>query len=401
VGTKWNASLAVACLLLAGGGFGFGSWYQAHHEITATVTYQGARHTVTLQDGDSVGTALAMARVQPKPGALRAVVSHKVLDPNYAPAQVTMSAEPVSLSTSVPDHAAIDVEPGLDAVEPVTTSEEPVGAVETVGVLGFVDIPGKPARVVVTRGERSGEELRRSSLQPAMSPARRTDKVVTLTFDDGPSQYTAKVLDVLRQKGVKAVFCVIGRMIPDTPDAIRRIAGDGHALCDHTQNHDEFLDRKPQATIDAEMDQALLSIAVAGGPRPIFYRPPGGTLNLQILATANARHLQELHWSIDTGDWQRPGVDKIVARGTAVSPGAIVLMHDGGGDRGQTVTALPTIIDRLRAMGYSFVIPESTLPGAGPAVNPPLPPASTPPSPPTLPTTRIDPSRPPTTLHGD
>ncbi len=388
--------LAVACLLTAGGGFGFGTWYQDSHNVDVSVRDGSRRETVVVQQGAPVGTVLAMAGVRPTPGALRAAVSHKVLDPNYAPAQITVSGQPGSLTTPVTDGDVVEVQAGLDAVEPLATVEEPTSAVETVGTMRYLDTPGKPGRIVVTRGARSGELVGQSGEQPPVPPARRIDKVVALTFDDGPGPYTSKILDVLRQKGVKAVFCVIGRMIPETPDAIRQIAADGNALCDHTQNHDEYLDRKPQVTIESEMDKALVYIAVAGGPRPVFYRPPGGALNPQIIATANARQLQELHWSVDTGDWQKPGVDKIVARATAVSPGAIILLHDGGGDRSQTVAALPTIIDRVRAMGYTFIVPESTLPGAGPAVNPPPPPAQVP----SVPTT-TSPIGPNPTIRGD
>ncbi len=389
--------MVVTCLVAAGGGFGFGTWYEGRQEVAVSVRADGTTRHVDLRDGDRVGDALARAGVRPRPGRLTAVVSGRVVDTNYAPADIAVDGNPASLDTPVHDRDVITVEPGMDAVEPTVQVDQAVGPTETIGVMGYLEVPGAPPRLRLTKGVRSGETVGQPVLQGPVAPSRRTDKVVALTFDDGPGPDTDKILDILKAKGVEATFCVIGRMIPERAQDIRRIAAEGHALCNHTQDHDEHLDKAPTARIDEEMDKALVYIAVAGGPRPIFYRPPGGAVSPQVVAEANARQMQELHWSIDTTDWKKPGVDTIVSRALQVSPGSIILLHDGGGDRSQTVAALPTIIDRLRAMGYSFAIPSSTLPGAGPAVNPPLPAAAVP----DVSTTTTAPSGSSTTLQGE
>ena len=184
-------------------------------------------------------------------------------------------------------------------------------------------------------------------------------RVVSLTFDDGPGPYTGQVLDILAAKKVPATFCQIGEQVADYPAIERRIVALGGVLCDHSWDHDEHLSERSAADIDREMDRTRSVIASVSGVTPVYYRAPGADFGDPVKRAAARNHLPLLGWAVDTRDWTRPGVEAIVASVLdGVTPGAIVLLHDGGGDRSETVAALPRIIDGLRARGYTFITPS-------------------------------------------
>jgi peptidoglycan/xylan/chitin deacetylase (PgdA/CDA1 family) len=184
-------------------------------------------------------------------------------------------------------------------------------------------------------------------------------RAVVLTFDDGPHAFfTPRVLDVLRDRGVKAVFCVVGQQIATYPQLVARIAAEGHALCDHTENHDTHMSQKDPAYVSAMIQHPADMIRDITGRPPTFYRGPGGDLSTYIIERAHQLGMRVIGWSVDPQDYFKPGgsviQDRIMSR---VRPGSVVLMHDGGGDRLQTLEQLAGLIDRLRAAGYSFVLP--------------------------------------------
>lgn len=182
---------------------------------------------------------------------------------------------------------------------------------------------------------------------------------VVLSFDDGPHPFfTPRVLDVLRARGVKAVFCLVGQQIEAYPQLVARIANEGHALCDHTENHDTHMSQKDPSYVAAMIQHPADMIRDITGRSPQFYRGPGGDLSVFIIERAHQLGMRILGWSVDPADYRKPGgsviQDRIMSR---VHPGAVVLMHDAGGDRLQTLEQLAGLIDRLRAAGYSFVLP--------------------------------------------
>jgi peptidoglycan/xylan/chitin deacetylase (PgdA/CDA1 family) len=180
-------------------------------------------------------------------------------------------------------------------------------------------------------------------------------RLVALTFDDGPGPYTRQVLDVLAAKHVHATFCQIGRQVGDFPAVERRIVEEGHALCNHSWDHD-YAQTTAAATIPAEIDRTNAALVAACGTRPQVMRAPGGLWTAALYSALRARNMVPLGWAVDPDDWMMPGTAAIVGRVLAqVRPGAVILLHDGGGDRSQTVAALGTIIDTLRARGYDFV----------------------------------------------
>ncbi|MGO9794201.1 MAG: polysaccharide deacetylase family protein [Solirubrobacteraceae bacterium] len=178
---------------------------------------------------------------------------------------------------------------------------------------------------------------------------------VALTFDDGPSAYTGAILRILRRTHTPATFFVIGRWAQAYPRLVAAEVRAGCEVGDHTETHYP-LALLSSAAQTAELTQAAQAIHRAGAPWPVLMRPPYGSFDQATLQVLHAQRMLMVLWSADTSDYERPGVAKIIY--TAVSggqPGAIILMHDGGGDRSQTVAALPRIITRLRQRGFQLV----------------------------------------------
>jgi len=175
------------------------------------------------------------------------------------------------------------------------------------------------------------------------SPARH--KWLALTFDDGPSLYTDDVLRILDHNHVHATFFQIGQQVPAYAGLDRKILAHGNELANHSWRH---------ATGPGEGDLRHTSDVIehATGFRPCAFRPPGGYLPSSTAAAAAALGMVSVIWDVDTRDWTTPGSASILHVATSGGRGSIVLMHDGGGNRSQTVAALPAIIHSYRARGY-------------------------------------------------
>ncbi|HEV7648486.1 MAG TPA: polysaccharide deacetylase family protein [Actinophytocola sp.] len=189
---------------------------------------------------------------------------------------------------------------------------------------------------------------------------------IALTFDDGPDpMWTPQVLDLLAQYQVTATFCLVGTNAQAYPDLVRQIADAGHALCDHTMHHDEELPNLPVAKRKAEITDCRDAIlaAVPDAEVPYFRAPTGafsphGDPDPDSVQHIAVRHgMQPLAWSIDTEDWTRPGVDSIVSSIQRAGDDDVVLLHDAGGDRQQTITALERVLPWLVEQGYRFDLP--------------------------------------------
>jgi peptidoglycan/xylan/chitin deacetylase (PgdA/CDA1 family) len=176
-------------------------------------------------------------------------------------------------------------------------------------------------------------------------------KVLYLTFDDGPSQHTQAVLDVLARHNAKATFFVLGRQANGRGDLLHAMYAAGHGVASHTYNHPS-LPSVSRQRFDSEVADTA---AVLGDLDHGCLRPPYGALNKAVRAEAAEQGYQLIMWTIDPRDWARPGAAAIAQRviGRA-HDGGIVVMHDGGGDRSQTVAALDTILTELAAQGYQF-----------------------------------------------
>jgi peptidoglycan/xylan/chitin deacetylase (PgdA/CDA1 family) len=178
---------------------------------------------------------------------------------------------------------------------------------------------------------------------------------VILTFDDGPHpKYTAQILSILRSYGAKATFFQIGQNVARYPYLTRRAHLYGNSVQNHTWSHPN-LRNVSWSTFRSQVLNTDSRIRAQAGYTPRCLRPPYGAVNSTVYRRAASLGKTVRLWTIDTGDWSRPGTSVIVRRVlNAARNGSVILMHDGGGDRSQTVAALPTILKSLTARGYLF-----------------------------------------------
>lgn len=182
---------------------------------------------------------------------------------------------------------------------------------------------------------------------------------VSLTFDDGPSEYTPQILDILAERGITATFCMTGLAVEKHPDIARRVRDEGHKLCNHSYSHQTWINNGPVQPIIAEIDHTNEVIhREIGVDYLTWYRAPGGLFGGQVPQALAEKRPRGMSWDVDSNDWKLPGVGGIVDNVMgSLGPQSIILLHDGGGDRSQTVAALPIIIDRIHEAGYGFTTP--------------------------------------------
>ncbi|MFG3347037.1 bifunctional polysaccharide deacetylase/glycosyltransferase family 2 protein [Streptomyces sp. NPDC048018] len=188
------------------------------------------------------------------------------------------------------------------------------------------------------------------------------DHSLVLTFDDGPDPtWTPRVLDVLKKHRAHAVFFVTGTMASRHPELVRRMVAEGHEVGLHTFNHPDLSYQSPRR-IDWELSQNQLALVGAAGIRSSLFRPPYSSFadamdnaSWPVTEYVGTRGYLTVVNNTDSEDWRRPGVDRIIRNATPKhGAGAIVLMHDSGGDRSQTVRALDTFLPRMQDEGYRF-----------------------------------------------
>lgn len=179
---------------------------------------------------------------------------------------------------------------------------------------------------------------------------------VALTFDDGPSQYTQQIVDILRYMGVTATFFQIERQATARPDLVRLMAAAGMHIGSHSKNHPHLRDLPPDAQTD-EVAGSIDSLNALIGPGAVkCFRPPYAQYDQHVLDLVGTKDAATAMWSVDSEDWKKPAWHSLVNR---LVPGIrdrdVVLFHDGGGDRTQTILALPWIIQGLKDRGFQFL----------------------------------------------
>ena len=199
----------------------------------------------------------------------------------------------------------------------------------------------------------------RQSIAPAtakLAAQRPNPHIIALTFDDGPSpQYTPEILKLLTRYHAHATFFVLGTEVEQFPGVVRDIVRQGSAVANHGFHHVNYFSVGVGGVLrDAARANALLKKEKI--PAVPFYRPPFGNSNNRLVKAMSQAGYTLALWSIDTRDWAAPGTSFITRRVLKnAQPGAIVLMHDGGGNRSQTVNALAAILPVLESEGYRFV----------------------------------------------
>ncbi len=207
--------------------------------------------------------------------------------------------------------------------------------------------PATPSRAALRPKPKATTAPSRKTRKATQTGRRGTSKVLYLTFDDGPQHiWTPKVLAVLAKHRAKATFFALGKQVAEEgPELLRVVRAAGHTVGNHTYGH-KHLTKLPLAQARWE---------IRHGPESRCFRPPYRETNAQITGIAASYGMRQVLWTVDTLDWEEPGADRIesaILNGAA--PGAVILMHDGGGDRAQTVQALERALTRLSAQGYTF-----------------------------------------------
>jgi peptidoglycan-N-acetylglucosamine deacetylase len=189
-------------------------------------------------------------------------------------------------------------------------------------------------------------------------PPRPDNRTVALTFDDGPSPYTAGILAVLRRHGVPATFCMLGEQAQRYPTLARRVIDEGHMVCNHSRDHRDMA-RLAEKPARREVVSAERQIRDAAGVAPGQFRFPYGSSGALARRVVHGYGMRMLGWDVDPQDWKCPPAATITKRIVRhVRAGSIVLMHDGGGDRSRTVASLDATIRLLDKRGYRFVFPD-------------------------------------------
>lgn len=229
-----------------------------------------------------------------------------------------------------------------------------IAALAASGAIGAPPVPGSNPGAPKTPTPLTGCARRGAAV---LRHGPRTRHAVALTFDDGPWSDTPQFVRVLEARHVHATFFLIGRQVAGHGALLRRELADADVLGNHTFTHPDLV---RAGGVSTQLSRTSEAIERTASYRPCLFRPPYGSYDGAVVGAALALHMTTVLWDVDPMDWARPGTDAIVQRVlSAVRNGSIVLMHDGGGPRDETLQALPRIIAGLRARGFALLtVPE-------------------------------------------
>lgn len=349
--------------------------------VAVVVTVNLAFITVTINGQQvqigwtrSLGAVIEASESEPVPGDLLAVDGSIIAEGDGHPFEAVVNGESTSdPNFALTDGANITVSDGSDVEEDftVTTEEIPfVVTVDGIGAIHSLDGVGKNGSQEVRTGNLSG--LRDVIIidEPVnlICTYRNSNvvdpKVVALTFDDGPNaDYTPQILDILEANDASATFFALGsRINGNCVEIVQRAFNAGHQISTHSWDHaagsGNGVDLS-RMTKEEQIDEILKGYeaieSATGMEANRIIRTPGGNFPPEVIANLSPYIASEISWNIDTRDWQRPGVEAIKTQILSAQPGDIILMHDGGGDRTQTIHALAEALPILRERGFQFV----------------------------------------------
>ena len=348
---RWSARVAVLSGLFAS--FSFSA--DASERIVVTVE---GLSLVLAERSRTVGAALVEAGRPPRAGSLRSAVTGRVLVPDVDPPHLTVNGQPASTATRLRPEDDVRVRDGVDRTEAVVEREVTFRPPPLPDVEEGLWRPGRPGVERLTVGEMSQELVSRTVVEEERPPQPVTDRVVALTFDDGPDpRWTPPILQILHEEGVQATFCVLAEAGRRFPEMVRAQHDAGHTHCDHTVDHPN-LARRSRAEVVRQVGEGAAFLEAVDGAWPQLFRAPFGVVTPEVLRVARTLRLRVLGWTVDSSDYLQSPPEAILARTIdKVRPGAVVLLHDGGGDRSSTVAALRPLIQALKAQGYSFTTP--------------------------------------------
>jgi peptidoglycan/xylan/chitin deacetylase (PgdA/CDA1 family) len=239
---------------------------------------------------------------------------------------------------------------------------DPTGATGSSSATGATAAAPDPT-CAVHYPKSSSQTIRIRGLQPVgcsiKGPAQvtagpRSGKKIALTFDDGPAPDTGQFLNELKHLKIHATFFMIGQQVAGHGALLKRMMAEGHELANHSWNHANLGGGGGAAT--QQITSTNRAIFRASGFRPCLMRPPYGSTGSDLVRRVRSQHMTSVLWDVDPKDWSTPGTGTIVntIRGQTHA-GSIILEHDGGGPRGQTLAALPQYVRTLKSRGYKFV----------------------------------------------
>lgn len=273
----------------------------------------------------------------------------------------------------------IEISNGTDITEPYTDSEPQTLPHKTelkgVGAVHLYSNNAQDGEQVTRTGKESGITATVTTKEPIDNIVQyynvnsNGDKVIALTFDDGPwDKQTDEILDILEQNDAKATFFTVGQCISGHEKELQRAASMGCEIGTHTWDHAEgsgegvSLIKMSTDERKQEVQKGLEAIKNATGQEAsTIFRCPGGNFDTSVATDLEGIVTAEIGWNVDTTDWKKPGADVIAQRIQSASPGNIILMHDGGGDRSQTIEGLRQALPKLKEQGYNFITVQELL----------------------------------------
>ncbi len=330
---------------------------------------------LTFSVNTSIGTVLSEVDGSKdfaiKPGNLVSVNGNLLKEGEGHPYSLTVNGQTLEFEDAQYYRVHSDDElvfsDGTDKMEDYSVEEERVEPVMTkngaYGSVAYISQWGKPGIKEIRTGKISGEVSKSEMKEPVQDvivqylniAPKDGEKLVALTFDDGPSIYTDDILAILKKENVKATFFMLGENVKEMPGKVKDVMNDGHQIANHTMTHRDLVTLDKENVL-YEMNSGFEALANAGAPATTAVRPPYGSLNMKTWLQGEGKFAYSFLWTKDSEDWRRPGAEAIVRNCTASNhPGDIILLHDGGGDRTQDIEALPQIIANLKAKGYRFV----------------------------------------------
>lgn len=361
---------AGATALVAAGVFGFSAFKRM---TPITVSVNGS--ALEIKGERTLQTVLDESGTPITPGNLVDITGEVITQGGGTPFTATINGqEATDPSTALADGDVLTLFDGVDTEEPSRTEDKTIGpnAVELGnGPIHAITAQGTQSLAVVKTGETSGKEVivetkeeGESRIYQRAYPDTGGEKVIALTFDDGPwEDHTAAILDILRDNEAKATFFTVGQRIAGPGvELVKRESDEGHQVCTHSWDHASgsgqgvnlsFMSRDEQRD---EIVRGMQAIADATGKDASkVMRAPGGNFPLEVWQNLEDIIVADIGWDIDTLDWKRPGASAVANQLKNATPGDIILMHDGGGDRSQTVEALRIALPYLKEQGFSFI----------------------------------------------
>lgn len=363
-------AIVATIAVVAVGVFAFQTW-QNTKEVQVTIN--GEQKTIA-GDQRSLEGLLNTNPVSVKPGNYIAVDGSVMREGEGTRATANVNgSDTTDLSLHLNEGDTISLTDGTDITEQYTDSD-PQTLPATLelkgsGAVHMYTQKSEPGEKVTRTGSESGKTTEITTKEPVNGIVQyynvnsNGEKVIALTFDDGPwDSSTAAILDILKENDAKATFYTVGQKISGHEDLVKRAADEGHEIATHTWDHAEGSGQGVSLILmsseerKAEVEKGLQAIRDAIGTEPsLMFRSPGGNFDQAVASDLNGLVTAEIGWNVDTTDWKRPGADCIAQRIESAGPGEIVLMHDGGGDRSQTVAALRQALPKLKEQGYTFI----------------------------------------------